>query len=429
MASRPALRGVSTAALAGKPPTRARHWGMTNILRNGSRLLRHTLLVSLTLGAAAHAETIKVVSISPLTGPKAGLGIELRRGAEMALRMYTPLFNKFGHSLKLLPLDDQANPTRAGLLSRVLQGDQRILGIMGPQNSGVTNALATALKASPIAMVSPTSTNDALTGQGWTYFGRVVAPDRAQAVAAAQYIAQTLKPQSVYVISDNTTYGNGLTTVMQDNLGRLNVTVAGYVGASTPEQVEDAVRRVKGTDPDVVYYAGTDVAGVPLIKALRAAGVKAPFVGGDGLYSATFTDGAGPAAQGVVFSSTFAVPDKLPLAQRFVAEYRARYKAEPNPRALYAFDAMSVMLRGILNEVERTKGGVPTREQVIASVRKVNLPACAQSAMLTCPNLTGALSFDPSGERRSSFVYMLEYGKSGGVNLISSEAVDAAQLK
>lgn len=382
-------------------------------------LLSASALLTTFLGSAAHAEVIKVVSVSPLTGTRATLGVEFRRGAEMALRLHTPAFNKLGHSLKLLPLDDQGNPTRAGLLSGVLQGDNHILGIVGPQNSGVVNALAAALKPSPIAMVAPSSTNDDLTQQGWNYFNRLPSPDLAQAGVAAAFLKARFRPRRVYVVSDNTTYGNGLTEVMQARLAAEGVKVVGFLGASTPEQIEDVLRRIKGLDADLVYFGGTDLAAAAVLKAMRKAGVTVPFAAGHGVFSAAFVEAAGDAAEGVVFSSPMAPLDKLPAAQAFLREYRARYRAEPNPRALAAFESMNVLLLATLNEIGGVKGKVPTRAQVMAAVRKVNLPACTGTGV--CLNPSGPLSFDASGERRTSRVYMLEYGKGGVPELLSTE--------
>lgn len=384
--------------------------------------LRSALLLSLLLVPTAGAAVLRVASISPLSGSRAVTGAEVKRGAELAVETRVGEFRKRGHVLSFFALDDLSNPTRAAFIAKNIQADPRILGVVGPQSSGVTNALAAALKDTPVAIVNPTSTNDALTSHDWNFFNRLVAPDSAQAVAASEYISGTLKASVVYVVSDETTYGNGLSTVMIKELKRQGVRVGGYMGASKAEQFKSVISEVKRAGADAVYFGGTDVQGAALLKALRAAGVSAPLIGGDGLYSTGFTDAAGADATGVVFTSTFAPPTLLPSAADFVKRYKAKYGAEPNGRALYAYDAMNVLLDSILVNL-KPGAPAPTRAQVIKSVREYTSKSCASAA---CEIITGPASFNSTGERQVATVYLMRVG-AAGIELLGQQKVQAGK--
>lgn len=377
-------------------------------------------LLTLTLVSTAAADVIRVASISPLSGERAVLGTEVRRGAEMAVQARVSEFRERGHVLSFFALDDLSNPTRAGFVAQKLKADPRILGVVGPQSSGVANAFAEAIQGSPVAVVNPTATNDALTSHNWGFFNRLVAPDRAQAVAATDYIVNTLKAQVVYVISDESTYGNGLSkTVISQLKGMNGVRVGGYMGASKEAQFGNVISEINRAKADVVYYAGADVQGALMLKAIRAAGIKAPFVGGDGLYSTAFTEAAGKDGVGVVFTSTFAPPAQLRAASEFVRQYKSKYKSEPNGRALYAYDAMNVLLDAILVNLKRG-APAPTREQVIKAVRAYSSKTCDAN----CPIITGPVAFNSAGERQSANVYLLRVGASA-TELLDERKVSA----
>lgn len=384
------------------------------------------LALSLLLGSAS-AATIKIASVSPLSGEKGVLGVEIKRGAELAVNRQARAFERLGYTLELVSYDDEATPGKAAGIAQKLIADRDVLGVIGAQNSGVSKALAEALAPSGMAMISPTSTNDGLTANGWAHFSRVVAPDRAQTLAAANYVVKTLKAESVYVASDNTTYGNGLSEAFQQALSGSDVKIAGYIGASSAQQLATLVRNVKASGATLVYYGGTDVAAAEALVALRKAGVTTRFMSGDGIYSDKFTKDAGAYAAGVVFSSTFTPPNYLNAAKDMLHAYRVRYKTTPNGRAAFSFDATNVLLTAILAELQKAKAA-PSRAAVTKAVRNINLTPCKQGA-LVCPNVTGQISFNASGNRVKSVVYMMQYSAALRPEMISLEEVDAATLR
>jgi len=60
---------------------------------------------------------------------------------------------------------------------------------------------------------------------------------------------------------------------------------------------------IKGKNPDVLFFGGMDPQGAPMAKQMQSLGLKAKFLGGDGLQTAEFLKLAGAAAEGVTASS------------------------------------------------------------------------------------------------------------------------------
>ncbi|ABF44922.1 amino acid/amide ABC transporter substrate-binding protein, HAAT family [Deinococcus geothermalis DSM 11300] len=398
-------------------------------MQNGRKTRwKRVLLSALLLTGAAEAATIKIATVSPLSGSLTPIGSEVKRGAELAVQEQAAAFKALGYDLVLTPYDDQASATLAPQIARTIVADKNVLGVVGALNSSVSNVIAQAFGPAKLAMISPASTGDQLTQNGWNHFSRVVAPDSAQGVAAADYIAEELKAGSVVVISDNTAYGNGLTRVLMANLKKRKVPVAAYMGASTPAQIAEAVKRVKASSADVVYFGGTDDTGSQLVKALRAAGVTATFMGGDGLDSPSFLQRAGIAGAGVVYSTVFGPVSAFSNALDFSDRYRAAYKTKPSGVAVYAYDATNTLLSAIKAAAGNSRT-LPTRAEVSAAVRKVNLPACFSADKSRCATITGAIAFSDSGERLRSRVMIMRFDDVLQPQVAKVQTVNAESLK
>ncbi|QBY09298.1 branched-chain amino acid ABC transporter substrate-binding protein [Deinococcus metallilatus] len=390
--------------------------------------LKQVALSALLLAGVANAATIKIATVSPLSGSLTPMGSEVKRGAELAVQEQAGAFKALGYDLVLAPYDDQASATLAPQIAKSVLADKSVLGVVGALNSSVSNVVAQAFAPARLTMISPASTNDQLTQNAWTHFNRVVAPDAAQGVAAAGYIADELKAASVFVISDNTAYGNGLTRALLDNLKKHKVPVAAYAGASTAAQIAEVVKRVKASGADMVYFGGTDDTGSQLVKALRAAGVTATFMGGDGLDSPSFLQRAGIAGAGVVYSTVFGPVSAFSNALDFNDRYQAAYKTKPSGVALYAYDATNALLAAIKAAATGNRA-LPTRAQVSAAVRKVNLPACFTADKSRCATITGAVAFSDTGERLNSRVLIMRFDDVLQPQVAKVQTVSAESLK
>ncbi|MDP9765688.1 branched-chain amino acid ABC transporter substrate-binding protein [Deinococcus enclensis] len=392
------------------------------------REARGALALSVFLFCSAQAATLRIAAVGPMTGDLAGFGTEIKRGAELAVQDQVKAFKALGHDLVLVSYDDQASAQAAGPVAKTIAADKSILGVIGAYNSSVSNVLGQTFAATRLAMVSPGSTNDLLSTHGWTHFNRVVSPDGAQGVAAATYIAEQLKAKSVFVVSDNTAYGNGLSRILMDNLKERKIAVPGYVGVSNAAQLASAVARIRAANPGVVYFGGTYDVGADLVKALRAAGVRATFMGGDGLDSSEFVKRTGIEGAGVVYTTVLGPVSVFSNAAQFAKKYQDVYKTKPDGLAVYAYDATNVMLEALRSTI--TKGGaLPTRPQVSDAVRKLNLPACFSMDNSRCLTVTGAIAFTPSGERQKSRLLIMKFNDVLAPELVTVQNVNALTTK
>lgn len=378
------------------------------------------------LNTLVSAAPLKIASVSPLSGGLVGSGTELKRGAELSVQYHLQEFKALGYELSLVSFDDQGSPVAAKPLAQKIASDPSILGVVGAYNSSVSNVLGEAFAPSKLAIVT-ISTNDKLTKNGWTHFNRVVAPDSAQSVAAASALIER-QSGIIYVISDNTTYGNGLTKSLVQQLGGSSVKVAWYGGVSTDSEIARVGQRVKASGVNTVYFGGTDDVGGRLVNALSAAKVKVNLMGSDGIDSPNFIRQVSGRATNIAYTTVFGPLSLFSNSGDFSARYQARYKTPASGVAAYAYDAAEALLSGLKAAVISAKG-VPTRVQVSSAVRNVNLPACFDVDKSKCQTISGAISFSSTGERQKSTVLVMKYDDMLQTKMTKIATVNASDLK
>jgi branched-chain amino acid transport system substrate-binding protein len=149
-------------------------------------------------------------------------------------------------------------------------------------NSGVAIPASEVYKDASLAMVSPINTHPALTDRGYPNIFRVCGRDDVQGVVGAEF-ASPLGVKTVYVIHDQTTAGQGLPEIFKRHAERKGIKVLALEGTAERSNFDPTITPMKARAPDLVYFARTyDQAG-PFFKQARERGVRAQFMGPDGM--------------------------------------------------------------------------------------------------------------------------------------------------
>jgi len=332
--------------------------------------------------------TIKVVTVSPLSGGQAALGEQIKLGAQLAVDKFGKAITDKGFKLVFEPQDDQATPDVGVAVAKKITADPDVLFVDGHLNSGVALPSSEVYKDFDLAMVSPANTNPRITDRNYQNVSRICGRDDVQGPAGAQYVANELKAKSVYIIHDKTTYGQGVAEFFKKEAEKLGLKVLGFEGTEEKANFDPIITPIKAANPDVIYFGGIyDQAGV-LLKQLREKGVKAAFVGPDGMDSSELTKIAGQAAVGVVFSTVAGPPSAYPEAAEFAKDFKAKFGKDPESFAMYAYDSMRIGLLAIENAIKAAGGKKPTRKQVSDEVRKIK----------DFKGITGTISFNAKGD-------------------------------
>jgi branched-chain amino acid transport system substrate-binding protein len=354
------------------------------------------LIVLVTTPAHAQGKgTVKIATQSPLSGGQSALGEAIKLGAQLAVEKLKGPLEKRGFKVVLVPFDDQAKPDVGVSNAKNIISDKDILAVIGHLNSGVAIPSSEVYKEVGVAMISPANTNPVVTDRGYGNVNRVCGRDDVQGNVGSEFAAGTLKVKSVYIVHDKTQYGQSIAEFFKADSEKKGVKVLGFEGTEEKSNFDPILTPLKAKNPDLVYFGGIYDQAAPLFKQAREKGVKAKFLGPDGLDSSDLTKIAGKAVVGMHYTSAAGPASALPKAKAFVDEFKKKFGKNPEPYAAEAYDATAIALRAI--EDAAKSGKTPTREDVAAAVRKVKLSG-----------ITGEIAFDEKGDRQKAQYFVLK---------------------
>ena len=390
-----------------------------------SLLFGSFFLTSLLLSvpkAWAQKGVIKIVTQSPLSGEQAALGEHIKLGAQLAVEEAIKGFKALGFDLVFVPFDDQAKPEVGVANARNVVSDPDVLLVVGHFNSGVALPASEIYKDSMLAMISQANTATEITDRGYPNVNRVCGRDDIQGPVGAIFAAKDLKAKSVYIIHDKTLYGQGVADNFRDEAKKLGLKILGYEGTEERANFGPMIIPMKAKNPDLVYFGGIYHQGGLLLKQMREKGVKAFFMGPDGLDSSEMVKIAGDPVVGSYYTTVAGPIDAYPESAAFAKRFKQRFGKEVESFGMYGYDSAAVGLKAIEQAIQEGGGKKPTRAQVSTAVRKLK----------NFKGITGSISFDGKGDPVKSKYFVLKFEKKQYpgkvVKVVEQEAPKAKKL-
>lgn len=332
---------------------------------------------------------VKIGFAAPLTGDNAVYGQGMMRAVKLALKEANASREVRGarYEFVLRAEDDQGDPKQAVNVANILVGDTDVVGVIGHFNSGCSIPASVVYDKAGLAMIT-VSSNPELTAKGRRVVNRIVAKDDAQGRYAADLVFEDFGLRKVVVIDDATQYGQGLA----DEFVAAYQAKGGVILAREqvqPKAVDfsSLVTKMKGLEPEAVYYAGAHTEGGLLSKQMSEAGLAAPLIGGDLIFSQEYINIAGKAnAEGDVATSLGLPLEQLPRGKDFKAAYEAEYGQAPEAYDSYAYDQAWIFVRAVL-EVGTD------RAAIVEAIRKGSFDG-----------VTGVTEFDENGDTTNQLI-------------------------
>ncbi|MFF1545903.1 branched-chain amino acid ABC transporter substrate-binding protein [Streptomyces sp. NPDC058291] len=350
---------------------------------------------------------------APLTGQNSATGLGIQGGVQIAVDDANKNNTVPGVTFKVQALDDKAIPASGQQNATQLVNNEKVLGVVGPLNSGVATQMQQVFATANLVEISPSNTAPELTqGKNWqtsktrpfkTYF-RTATTDALQGGFAAEYASTTLKKKNVFVVDDKQTYGAGLAKLFKAGFTKSGGKVAGEDHVNTGDTDFSAlVTKIKNSKADLVYYGGQYDESEKLTKQLKDGGVKIPLFGGDGMFSDTYIQTAGKTSEGDLATSVGQPVDSLPSAADFIKKYKASgLKGDYGTYGGYSYDAATAIIKAIANVVKDGKVPDGARAKIVDEVQKTKFEGIA-----------GPVSFDEYGDttNKQLTVYQVVDGK------------------
>jgi branched-chain amino acid transport system substrate-binding protein len=396
-----------------------------SVFRVGSTLLIASLALSAcgsrggtSTGTSDTNKTATIGVMAPFSGDLSSLGLGIQHSVELAVSQANASKAIPGWTLKVKPIDDEGKPEVGKNAATQFAGDSAVAGVVGNLNSSVAQSTQPVLATAKIVQVSPANTNPSLTkGAKFatapvrtypTYF-RTCTTDSVQGPFAARYLFQKANIKKVATIHDKKTYGQGLVGAFTAEFTKLGgkITAAETINPDD-SNFQAVISKVKPTAPDTVFFGGEFPQAGPLSQQMKAAGLKVPLMGGDGIYDPKYIALAGATATGDLATNVGAPTDSLPAGKTFLADYeKAGYKDPAGAYGAYSFDAANAIINALKVSLKDAKDVVSARQATIDALGKVSFDG-----------VSGKVAFDQYGDSvtRVLTVYKVAGGKWVPVN-------------
>jgi len=279
-----------------------------------------------------------------LTGRTSNFGVSTKNGVMMAADEINKAGGINGRQIQILSEDDEGRPEKASTVATKLIAQDRVVALLGEVASGNSLAAAPKAQAAQVPMISPSSTNPAVTQVG-DYIFRVCFIDPFQGEVMAKFAANTLHAKKAAIMLDfNSPYSRGLTEFFESSFTKLGgqiLTKQSYTQGD--RDYKGQLTSIRSASPDVIYVPGYYGEVGVIAKQAKQLGITQPLLGGDGWDAPQLFELGGEALNGDFISNHYSVEDPSPVIQKFVADFKSRYSIAPDALAALGYDAMRVL--------------------------------------------------------------------------------------
>lgn len=369
--------------------------------------ISHAIFAGLTLAAIAGcgesgAPSVKIGLNTELTGEMPAVGASSKNAADL----FVSEINAAGGvdvggtkmPIDLVVGDNGAKADQAAAVAQRLITQDNVLAMIGPDASACAIPAADIAESAKCPMISPWSTNPKTTldpnnGKSKEYVFRACFIDTFQAKVLAKFVLNDLKAKTAAVLYDSTSEApNGQANLFKETFeanGGKVVSFETYSGGDKDFSAQ--LTKIKAANPEVIFLPAY-YNDVPLIaQQARRLGITAQFVGSDAWSSPELIKLGGDDIKGSYFCNHYSTQIATPEAQKFMADYKAKYGQEPDDVAALTYDAFGLLIQAVKD------AGKTDRQAVRDALAKI--PKFA--------GITGTMQFQPgSGDPIKSAVIL-----------------------
>jgi branched-chain amino acid transport system substrate-binding protein len=325
---------------------------------------------STSSSSSSGSKNLTVYSSLPLQGDNRAQSTSVVNGEKMALE---EAGGKVGdYTIKYVSLDDSTAATgkwEPGAVSsnaRKAAQDKSTIAYLGEFNSGASAISIPILNEAGILQISPANTYVGLTRSegadkgepdkyypsGKRTYGRVVPADHIQAAAQVSY-QKDQGCKQLYILNDKEVYGKGIADGVSAGAETAGIKVVANEGIDTKAaNFRSLATKMKGSGADCMFFGGiVENKAVQVWRDVHAANPTMKLFGPDGVALSDFSSKIPASAAKVTFITNPTLDPKLypPAAQDFFKKYKEKYGKDPEPYAIYGYEAMKDALLSIQN--------------------------------------------------------------------------------
>ena len=343
-------------------------------IRLGCAALCGALLWGALGGTAARAEdgvtarAIKIGMANALSGPAAGLGRQLRAGANAYLDKVNAAGGVHGRAVTLVSVDDAYDPRLAAQATRALIDADKVFALFGYVGTPTSAAAVPIAAKAGVPYLFPFSGAEFLRNPVLPVVFNLRASYFDETEALVARLTGPLGARKIALFIQDDEFGEagkaGVARALQTR--RLAPTMEARYPRNTID-IDAGLAQIKRHAPEAVIFIGTYRPLAVLVKKARAAGVKTMFLTVSFIGTSEFIKHAGAAGDDVVISQVMPSPDDGtdPLVKQYQADV---LPAARNYGSLEGYAGAAVMVEAL-----KRCGGAPSRAALLRTLEQLTM--------------------------------------------------------
>jgi branched-chain amino acid transport system substrate-binding protein len=336
--------------------------------------------------------TMQLAFSGTLSGPFATYAQQMRQGVDLAVSEVNGAGGIDGKQVNVSYADDRGKPENGIVIAQRFCNDKSS-AVLGYSVSTVALAALPTFERCQLPVVASATTSPKFTGLSDYYF-RTVLSDAVVAGEGARYAVQQLGAKRIAVMYQKDDYGEGGDKSFVDAAkaaGGQIVYDQGYQLGTT--NFLSQLTKIKASNPDMIFLSSFYPEAARIAQQAQQLGMKAQFLGLDGVLSPDLPKLAGTAADGMLVLGYFnpSAAGGGAKVSSFVDAFKKKYSQAPSDWSALAYDAVYA----VKSAAEAAKG---TDRSAIAK----GLPNAQFDGA------TGGVSFDKGDRKGNSVVFEIK---------------------
>lgn len=354
------------------------------------------LMLALSFGSVALAESLKIGGIAPLTGAVSVYGLLVKDGVELYKDEINAAGGVLGQQIEIIWLDDTGDAVEATNAYNQLSSDG-INALIGAVTTAPTLAVGTRAAQDRMPMITASATAYDVTSAGDNIF-RACFLDPYQAELMAQFAFENLSAKKVAVLYDNTNdYSIGLYESFVKKAEDLGMEVVAQEAAvENGADYSPQLIKIADAQPDAVLVAYYYESAALVLRQSVDVGLDSWMLGADGWANIQDQVADDPALlEKAAYCDSFSEEDDSEVAQAFIKSFTEKYGKAPAGFNALGYDTAKILFSAI------EAAGSTDKEAVITAMKATDL-MCA----------TGRITFnDHNDPIKSAFIKGFENGQ------------------
>ncbi len=357
------------------------------------RLAAVVAAVSFGTIGAVQAQDVKLGFAGALSGPASFVGIEIKRGAEIAIDEINAKGGVKGRKLVLISRDDEHNPVKTVAQYRELVERENVVGILGATNSASMLAVAPIVNDTlkvpvicPATDATAITENDAQKQGRDNYLFRVGMYGTGQGNFMVDTMVKKFGHNKVGLLTWTGGWGVTGRGELRRRLKEDGLTpVADETFDNNDTDMTAQIIKLKNAGAQSILNYALVRENTFVVKTKEKLNDHTPYVSAWGIAGPAFWKAAGNSAEGVLTSTTVTIDGpQSPERKAFIAAYKNRYKEDMSAAvfAVGAYDAVYLFKTAMESngfEPAKIRAGLENISQFKGLIKKFTRPVFTKS--------------------------------------------------